>query len=80
MKRTLGDKTMSELEILQDIYSDIYKDVYGVRPRHMTAEEWSSLEWVKAELDFCKKLKIRLTTADKGCMMLIYQGSSAITV
>jgi len=55
MKRTLGDKTMSELEILQDIYSDIYKDVYGVRPRHMTAEEWSSLEWVKAELDFLQK-------------------------
>ena len=55
MKRTLGDKTMSELEILQDIYSDIYKDVYGVRPRHMTAEEWSSLEWLKAELDSLRK-------------------------
>jgi len=46
---------VSELEILQDIYSDIYKDVYGVRPRHMTAEQWSSLEWLKAELDFLRK-------------------------
>ena len=45
---------LTEAEQLHCIYSDNHKDVFGFRPRHMTAEQVASVEWLKnaiAKLD-----------------------------
>lgn len=39
------------LDSLQDTYSDLYKDCYGVRPRFMSAQQWTSVEWLRAEIE-----------------------------
>ena len=43
---------LPELEQLQSTYSDAYKDAYGFRLRGMSSEQWNSVEWLKAELEF----------------------------
>ena len=45
---------LSETEQLGSIYSDAHKDVFGFRPRHMTVEQLTSVEWLSnaiAQLD-----------------------------
>ena len=42
---------LSEVERLQCLYSDRYKEVNGFRPRFMERGQWTSAEWLKAQLD-----------------------------
>lgn len=42
--------TLTPLEEAQSYYSDFYKELYDVRPRHATAEQWNSLEWLEKQI------------------------------
>ena len=39
------------VEELQGYYSDFHKDFYGFRPRGETAEQWSSKEFLVAQIN-----------------------------
>ena len=43
---------MTHAQLLNNLQTemwDFYKDVHGVRPRHWTAAEWNSMEFLQAE-------------------------------
>ena len=48
MAREFTDYNVEEL---QGYYSDFHKDFYGFRPRGETAEQWSSKEFLVAQIN-----------------------------
>lgn len=42
---------MTDIKELQDVVWDYYKDVYGFRPRHWSAADWNSREFLEAQFD-----------------------------
>ena len=48
----IANDELTPLEINQECYCNLYKDLYGVRPRHLTEEQWNSVEWLQSEIKF----------------------------
>ena len=43
---------LPESEKLYSYFSDFYKDVHGIRPRWLTAEERSNVEFLREQIRF----------------------------
>jgi hypothetical protein len=55
---------LTPVEQQQECYSEMHKSLYGFRPRHATAEQWASLEWLDAQIAELVKVAPAIQAAD----------------